>query len=67
MEQKDVNLEQLQDFVSVHDLQNRHSRISFYAIITIQTAKNRITNQKMVVSISFDGYDNYGVVTLLEN
>jgi hypothetical protein len=67
MEQKYINAQHLSEFVETHNLTNRVSLIHFNAIVNITTAQNKITNQKIEVMISFDGYDNFGKVTLLKN
>lgn len=67
MEQKDINSQQLREFFQHHDLMNRYSIIQFHSIVSITTAKNKITNQPMKVMITLDGYDSYGRLTLLES
>ncbi len=57
----------LKDFVQNHELQDRYSNIDFEAIITIETSNNKINKQQMDVQITFDGYNNYGTVSLLES
>lgn len=67
MEQEYINSQQLQEFVQQHNLMNRHSIIQFNSIVSITTAKNKITNQSMKIMVTLDGYDNYGQLTLLES
>ncbi len=67
MEQKYINNQQLREFVQQHKLMNRHSIIQFYSIVSITTAKNKITNQSMKIMITLDGYDSYGQLTLLDS
>lgn len=67
MEQKDINNQQLRHFVEYHDLRDDFSIIQFDAIVNISTIKNRIDRQKMIVWITFDDFDSYGRVTLLEH
>jgi hypothetical protein len=67
MEPKYINLDELKGFVEYHKLTNRNSINQFSALVTIQIAKNKITKQAMNVGITFDGYENYGTVTLLES
>ncbi len=67
MEQKDINSQQLREFFQHHDLMNKHSIIQFNAIVSITTAKNKITNQPMRVMITLDGIYSYGQLTLLES
>lgn len=67
MEAKYINLGALKEFVEHHKLTNRKSITQFSALVTIQTAKNKITKQEMNVGVTFDGYENYGTVTLLES
>ncbi|MDM1551807.1 hypothetical protein [Empedobacter falsenii] len=67
MEQKNINSQQLREFVHQHKLMNRHSIIQFNAIVNISTAKNKLTNQNIRIMVTLDGFDSYGQVTLLEN
>jgi len=67
MEPKYINLNELKGFVEYHKLTNRNSITQFSALVTIQTAKNKITKQAMNVGVTFDGYENYGTVSLLES
>jgi hypothetical protein len=61
------NHSHLKEFVERHNLTDNNSLIRFKAIVTIKTPLNKITNEKMNLSIAFDGYNNFGTVTLLEN
>lgn len=45
MAQKDINCDELRDFVELHKLRNRVSIIHFNALVSINTAKNSITNK----------------------
>jgi hypothetical protein len=67
MEQKYINSQQLSEFVQQHRLMNKHSIIQFNSIVSITTSKNKITNQRMKIMITLDGFDNYGQLTLLES
>jgi len=67
MEQKYINNQQLREFVQQHKLMNSHSIIQFNSIISITTAKNKITNKHMRIMVTLDGYDSYGQLTLLES
>jgi len=67
MEQKYKNGQQLSDFVEKHDLINRFSIVHFNAIVSITTAKNKITNRQMEVMVSFDNYNSLGRLTLMES
>jgi hypothetical protein len=67
MEQKYTSHSELKNFVQSHKLRNSHSLINFISIVTIETAENKITNREMEILITFDGYDNYGSISLLEN
>lgn len=67
MEAKYINLSALKEFVEHHKLTNRKSITQFSALVSIQTAKNKITKQEMNLGVTFDGYENYGTVTLLES
>ncbi len=65
MDQKDINCGALRDFVETHSLRDNHSVIQFNAIVDIETEQNdSIENLK--VGITFDGYNNYGRVDLLD-
>lgn len=64
MERVHDNLNELRNFVSYHKLMNSHSIIQFIAKVTIITAQNKIENEEMKVSIT---YDEYGKVTILES
>lgn len=65
MEKEYINLGELKDFVGKHKLRDMYSNIHFKALVSIKTALNEILNEEMEVRITFDGYDNYGKVTLL--
>ena len=65
MAQKDINCDELRDFVELHKLRNRVSIIHFNALVSINTAKNSITNKRIEVMISFDNFDSYGEVKFL--
>jgi len=67
MEPKYINLNELKGFVEYHKLTNRNSITQFSALVTIQTVKNKIIKQEMNVGITFDGYENYGTISLLES
>ena len=67
MEQKDINNQQLRNFVEYHNLRDNYGIIQFNSIVNITTVKNKIDRQKMRVSISFDDFDSYGRITLLES
>lgn len=65
MTQKDLNYDELRDFVELHNLRNRTPIIHFNALVTIKTAKNHITNQRIEVIITFNNFDSYGEVKFL--
>ncbi|MBL6445023.1 hypothetical protein JMN32_01800 [Fulvivirga sp. 29W222] len=67
MEQKYINNQQLREFVQQHELMNSHSIIQFNSIVSITTAKNKLTNEQMRIMVTYDGYDSYGQLTLLES
>jgi hypothetical protein len=57
---------QLKDFVENNGLRDAKSNIDFTAAIAITTASDEITLTSRV-RIDFGGYDNYGVLTILDN
>ncbi len=59
MEPKYINLNELKGFVEYHKLMNRNSITQFRALVTIQTAKNKITKQEMNVGMTFELYEKY--------
>lgn len=67
MNQKNINIQELRDFVTTHKLRNRRTIIHFNAIVSITTVENKISNGNMNVFISFDNYDSYGRVVLMES
>lgn len=67
MEKGHINHKELKGFVEYHGLSNKYSVIQFNALVTITTEKNKVSNEEMEVGITFDGYNNYGTVTLLES
>lgn len=67
MEKEYENAHQLKDFVETHNLMNRNSIVHFNSIVTIETANNKITNQKFEIMISFDNYNSLGLITILES
>lgn len=62
-----MNYQQLKEFVQKHKLKNSHSIIQFNSIVTIKTEKHKITNQNMRIMVTFEGYENYGRLTLLKS
>ncbi|MBL1232426.1 MAG: hypothetical protein COA31_006890 [Flavobacteriales bacterium] len=48
-------------------MNNRLSIIHFNSIISITTTKNKVTNKEMEVIITFDDFDSYGKVFLMDN
>lgn len=58
------NIQILKKIVEEKHLMNRHSVVDFIALVTIKTAKNKITNQEMRIMISFD---DYPTLSILEN
>ncbi|WP_442264555.1 hypothetical protein ACSIGC_09320 [Tenacibaculum sp. ZS6-P6] len=46
-------------------MRNRHSIIHFNALVSINAAKNSVTNERIEVMISFDNYNSYGEVKFL--
>lgn len=67
MEQKYINLGELKEFVKNHNLSDMYSVIQFKALVTILTVQNKLINLEMNVNITFDGYENYGTVSLFES
>jgi hypothetical protein len=67
MGQEYKNLEEIKSFVEGHDLMDNRSNIQFIANVTIKTALNEIEDEKMTVMITYEGFDNYGIVTLLNS
>lgn len=67
MKQAIINSQELSQFVTKNNLRNKHSIIHFNSIVNIKTAKNKIDFKEMEVMISFDGFDNYGKVTLMDD
>lgn len=61
------NLNTLKLFVEGNKLSDDNSTIYFKANVSIITITSTIQNCKMRVSITFDGFDNYGTVMLIEN
>lgn len=57
----------LQNFVHHHKLINSVSIVNFIGLVTIKTDKNRIVNRQVRITIAFDGYDNYGVLTIIDS
>ncbi|PKP34937.1 MAG: hypothetical protein CVU00_04690 [Bacteroidetes bacterium HGW-Bacteroidetes-17] len=58
------NIQILTTFVEENHLMNSHSIVDFMALVTIKTAKNKITNQEMRIMVSFD---DYPVLSILED
>ena len=67
MEKKIDNSQELRDFVETHDLRNRFSIIHFKSLVSITTAQNKLINKEMEVMITFDDFDSYGKVSLLDS
>lgn len=67
MQNKIENNRELRNFVDVHDLRNKHSVIYFNAIVSITTANSKITDEKFPVMISFNDFDSYGKITLMNS
>lgn len=65
MNQQYENIQQLSDFVSKQDLRNKKSVTHFYALVSITTAQNRLTNQQLEVMISFDNFDSCGYMAFM--
>lgn len=61
-----TNNRELKNFVGGHSLQNKYSIIQFSANVNIKTEQAELT-EEMNVSITFDGYQNFGRVSLLES
>ena len=61
------NTRALQHFVHHHNLMNSVSAVNFIGIVTIKTDKHKIINKQVKIIITFDGYDNYGTLTLHDN
>lgn len=55
----------LTDFVHFHKLMNRYSGIEFMAVVTINTEKNKVINEKTKIMVQLDGYDNPGTLTFI--
>ena len=66
MEFELLNNQSLRSFVFRHKLMDNRSIIQFYALVTIRTQENKVTNEQMTIMITLDG-DMYGEVYLLEN
>lgn len=66
MDQKIISHQQLKEFVEQHKLMNSNSIVQFHAIVNISTPKDKITNKSMRAMITFNGYDSYGELTLLD-
>jgi acyl-ACP thioesterase len=64
MEQTYTNLNELRDFVEIHNLMDSYSNIHFKAKFSIKTAKNEIMNKEAEVLITFD---DTGRVTLIKD
>lgn len=60
MEQWVINSGELRDFVEKHKLRNRHSIIQFDSLISIDTEKNNIRNERIVVMITFNNFNSSG-------
>jgi hypothetical protein len=56
------NSHELRDFVDTHHLRNRYSVIHFNAIISITTAKNKVTNLAAEVMVNFDEYGQLSIL-----
>ena len=65
MVQKDINCDELRDFVELHKLRNSVSIIHFNALVSINTAINSISNKRIAVMISFNNFRSYGEVKFL--
>lgn len=66
MDSQMKNTQELQEFVRVKKLRNKYSQIDFEALVEIKTSANHLEIQNSKIQITFDGYDNYGTVTLLD-
>lgn len=66
MNEKIINSTELKSFVETHDLMNRYSIVQFHSIVSLTTEKSKISNKEVVIMVSFDGYDSYGKVTILD-
>jgi hypothetical protein len=60
------NSQQLSEFINDHDLRDSHSIIQFNSIVTITTAKNKITNRRVKMMITLDGFDSYGQLSIFD-
>ncbi len=67
MDQKIISSQQLKDFVLYHKLINSDRIIQFNAIVTMITSKNKITNKNIKVMVTFEGYNNYGQLSLFDS
>lgn len=65
MEQWVINSEELREFVERHKLRNRHSVIQFNSLVSIDTEKNSIRNERIVVMITFDNFNSAGQVSFI--
>jgi hypothetical protein len=57
----------LNEFVHTHKLMDRKGHIMFSALVSITTVQQKLRNRQMDIMVRFDGYDNLGTLTLMEN
>lgn len=67
MEPYQISLANLREFIHHHKLMDRFSNIQFEGLITIQTAQNQITSERMRVMINLNDYKCYASITIMES
>ncbi len=65
MEQWVINSGELKDFVEKHKLRNRNSIIQFKSLVSIETVKNSIKEEEIVIMISFSNYNSSGQLSFI--
>lgn len=65
MEQWVINSGELRDFVEKHKLRNRNSIIQFNSLVSIETDKNSIKNEEIVIMINFSNFNSSGQLNFI--
>jgi hypothetical protein len=67
MEQWVINVGELKDFIEKHKLSDRNSNIQFNSLVSIDTEKNSIRNEKISIWITFSNFNSAGELHLNGN